>query len=290
MTDEDRVQSALAAHIQYSELGGPAPDTTHLTPAELARLGDLIALLDQTEGVMFDRGANGDIDEPSAQTEAGQRTLDAVREVLSAPARVVTDFAATQFRIEGMAVVEGWVVGTFGGRVRVWLLADEGALEGSDRWLRDLGRIFRHFGDTSAVLLVEPDLSCLIVEPEDCAPVIEVPTGSLMGRRYRRPVHPVGEALSVFLRELTPYWEPMDTITNHMTNVDVPPIAQERADLAIEEQVTSGKRARQATKKAALAALSDKDARSLSKLVTDVHQGRVPPDEVEEQLRRLASR
>ncbi len=292
MTDEDRVQEALAAHIQHAEFGGPAPDTSHLTPAELSRLGDLIALLDQTEGLMFDRGTDGDIDEPSAQTGAGRRTLDALADVLSAPARVVNDFAATQLRIEGMNVLEGWIVGAFGGRVRVWLLGDEGALEGSDRWLKDLGRLFRLFSDTSAVLLVEPDLQCLVVQPEDCAPTIEVPAGSLVGRRYRRPVHPVGDALSVFLREVTPYWEPMRAITDetHATLVDVAPIAQERAEFAITEQVTSGKRARQAPKKSALIALGEKAARNLSKLVVDVHQGRLSVDDIETQLRRLASR
>jgi hypothetical protein len=292
MTDEERVQEALAAHIQHTEFGGPAPDTSHLTPAEVARLNDLIALLDQTEGVMFDRGTDGDIDEPSARTEVGQRTLDVLRDVLSAPARVVTDFAATQFRIEGMNVLEGWVVGTFGGRVRLWLLGDEGALEQSDRWLKDLGRLFRLFSDTSAILLVEPDLSCLLVQPEDCAPTIEVPAGSLVGRRYRRPVHPVGDALSVFLRELTPYWEPMQRIADEAQRaaIEVTPIAKERAELAIEEQVAAGKRARQQTKKAALTELTDRDARNLLKLVVDVHQGRANADDIEEQLRKLASR
>jgi hypothetical protein len=292
MTDEERVQEALAAHIQHTEFGGPAPDTSHLTPAEVARLNDLIALLDQTEGVMFDRGTDGDIDEPSAQTEAGQRTLDALRDVLSPPARVVTDFAATQFRIDGMNVLEGWVVGTFGGRVRLWLLGDEGALEQSDRWLKDLGRVFRLFSDTSAVLLVEPDLSCLVVQPEDCAPTIEVPAGSLVGRRYRRPVHPVGDALSAFLRELTPYWAPMQPIADRTqrTAIDVAPIAQERAELAVSEQVSAGKRARQHAKKAALVELTDRDARNLAQLVVDTHEGRASTDDIEEQLRRLASR
>jgi hypothetical protein len=194
--------------------------------------------------------------------------------------------------IEGMDVVEGWIVGTFGGRVRVWLLASEGALASSDRWLRDLGRVFRLFPDTTAITLVEPDLSCLLVQPEDCAPTIEVPRGSLVGRRYRRPIHPVGEALSVFLRELIPYWEPMQGITDQTsgTIVEVPPIAQEQADRAIEGQVAAGGRARKTNpKRKALTELGEAEAGELTKLVLEIYEGRTQPDDLEEQLRRLAT-
>ncbi len=289
---EDRVQEALAAHLEHVELGGPEPDVSHLSPAETERLQDLIGLLDQTQGIAFGRGIDEGRGEPTTSTEAGERLVAALLNTLSAPARMVSDPAATTFGIEGMNVVEGWIVGTFGGRVRVWLLADEGALEGSDKWLRDLGRVFRLFPDTSAVTLVEPDLSCLLVQPEDCAPTIEVPRGLLVGRRYRRPVHPVGEALSVFLRELTPYWEPMHGISEeaNRTTVDVSPIAQERADRAIEDQVAAGSRARKTNpKRKALTELSDRDAGDLAKLVLEIHEGRAQAEDVDEELRRLAT-
>src|SRR4029077_19792837 len=120
------------------------------------------------------------------------------------------DPAVATVDVPGMRVVEGWVVGTFGGRIRVWLLEGEGALGAGDRWLGDLARVFRLLPDTTAVALVESDLSCLIVLPEDFAPTIEVPRGSLVARRSRRPVQPVAEALPAFLLELIPYWEPME--------------------------------------------------------------------------------
>ncbi|MGH2759284.1 MAG: hypothetical protein ACRDKJ_06925 [Actinomycetota bacterium] len=289
--DRDHVQEALAAHLEHVEVGGPEPDTSHLTAAERAELQDLIELLDETEGVAFGRGLDVGPDEPAAATEAGERVISALREALSAPARVTSDPAATRMGIAGMDVAEGWIVGTFGGRVRVWLLAEEGALEGSDRWLRDLGRVFRLFPDTAALTLVEPDLSALLVQPEDCAPTIEVPGGSLVGRRYRRPVHPVGEALSVFLRELIPYWEPMHDIGDRATRtVDIPPIAREQADRAIEGQVAAGGRARKTNpKRKALTELGDREAESIATLVLDIHEARTQPDDVEEVLRRLAT-
>jgi hypothetical protein len=289
---DDRIEQALAAHLEHVELGGPVPDTSHLTPDELEKLKELIGLLDQTEGVAFGRGIDDEGVEPAVSSAAGARVIATLRDALPAPARVTSDPAATTMGIEGMNVVEGWVVGTFGGRVRVWLLAEEGALASSDQWLRGLGRVFRLFPDTAALTLVEPDLSCLLVQPEDCAPTIEVPRGSLVGRRYRRPIHPVGEALSVFLRELIPYWEPMHGISDQAggTIVDVPPIAQEQAARAVEEQVAAGSRARKTNpKRKALTELGEKEAGELAKLVLEIHEGRAQPDDLDEVLRRLAT-
>jgi len=290
---DDRVQEALAGHIEHLELGGPAPDVAHLSAAELEQLRELISLLDETEGIAFDRGIDEGLGEPAATTDAGVRLVAAVREALAPPARMTTDPAATTMGVPGMDVVEGWVVGTFGGRVRVWLLASEGAFSSSDSWLRHLGRVFRLFPDTAAVAIVEPDLSCLLVQPEDCAPTIEVPHGSLVGRRYRRPIHPVGEALSVFLRELIPYWEPMRGITDQASStiVDVPPIAREQAVRAIEGQVAAGGRARKTNpKRKALKDLGDQEAGALAKLVGEIHDGRAQPEDIDEELRKMATK
>lgn len=288
---ENRVQEALAAHLEHLELGGPEPDVSHLTAEELEKLRSLIGLLDQTEGVAFGRGLDEDRAESSASSEAGRRLVAALHDALPAAARIGNDPAATTIGVPGASVVEGWIVGTFGGRIRVWLLAREGALEASDEWLRDLGGVFRLLPDTAAVALVEPSLSCLIVQPEDCAPAIEVPHGSIVARRYRRPVHPVGEALSVFISELIPYWEPMQGIGDQARiAIDVPPIASERAARAIEDQVAAGGRARKTNpKRKALTELGEEEAGGIAKLLLDVHDGRMRPDEVEHELRRLAA-
>jgi hypothetical protein len=196
----------------------------------------------------------------------------------------------TTIEVPGMHAVEGWVVGTFGGRIRVWLLEEQGALAASDAWLGHLARVFRLLPDTTAVALVEPDLSCLIVQPEDCLPTIEVPRGSLAPRRYRRPVQPVGEALSAFLLELIPHWEPLEPITERVVpTVEVEPDVRERADRAVQDQVAAGGRARKTNpKRKALTSLSETDAAGIADLVLEVHDGRVQPNEVEDVLRRLA--
>jgi hypothetical protein len=287
---EDRVQEALEAYLAHLEVGGPGPDVSHLSAEEHEKLDALIALLDQTEGVAFGRGLDESRADVSASTEAGQRLLAALSDTLPPAARVGRDPAMTTIEVPGMHAVEGWVVGTFGGRIRVWLLEEQGALAASDAWLGHLARVFRLLPDTTAVALVEPDLSCLIVQPEDCLPTIEVPRGSLVPRRYRRPVQPVGEALSAFLLELIPHWEPLEPITERVVpTVEVEPDVRERADRAVQDQVAAGGRARKTNpKRKALTSLSETDAAGIADLVLEVHDGRVQPNEVEDVLRRLA--
>jgi hypothetical protein len=287
---DDRVQEALEAHLDHLELGGPEPDVSHLSVEEREKLEALIGLLDQTEGVAFGRGLDESRADVSASTDSGQRVLAALSDALPPAARVGRDPAMTTIEVPGMPAVEGWVVGTFGGRIRVWLLEEEGALAASDAWLGHLARVFRLLPDTTAVALVEPDLSCLIVQPEDCLPRIEVPRGSLVPRRYRRPVQPVGEALSAFLLELIPHWEPLEPITERVVpTVEVEPDVRERAGRAVQDQVAAGGRARKTNpKRKALTSLGETDAAGIADLVLEVHDGRVRPDEVEDVLRRLA--
>ena len=154
----------------------------------------------------------------------------------------------------------------------------------------DLARVFRLLPDTTAVALVESDLSCLIVLPEDLAPTIEVPRGSLVSRRYRRPVQPVAEALPTFLLELIPYWEPMERIAEQtVPAIEVEPDVRDRAVRAIQDQVAAGGRARKTNpKRIALTGLGEKDAAAIADLVLRVHDGRAGPDAVDGDLRRLA--
>jgi len=289
---EDRVEEALAAHLEHLELGGPAPDLSHLSPAEQAALEDLVGLLDQTDGVAFGRGLEATASEVAASTEAGRRLVGHLHEALPAGARISADPAAQALGIPGLAVAEGFLVGTFGGRIRVWLLTQEGALATADAWLRTLDRAFRQFPDTAALAIVEPNLSCLLVQPEDCAPAIEVPEGALAARRYRRPVQPAGEAVAAFLRELIPHWEPLTAMsTERSLAIDVPAIAAERATAAVEEQAAAGARARKTNpKRKALSGLGQPEAAALADLVLGVAEGRVVPEAVEETLREMAKR
>jgi hypothetical protein len=183
-------------------------------------------------------------------------------------------------------------VGTFGGRIRVWLLAVDAAqdLESKDESLADLSRVFGSLPDTSAVALVARDLSCLIVRPEDCAPQIRIPSGSLVGRRYKQPIQPVDDAVLAFLNELIPYWDPIPAFDpDTALTVDVGALGEEFVTAAIERQRGVGQRARKGNpKKDVLLALGKKEVSALTKLARGLLDGSVSSKEVEEQIERLA--
>ena len=290
----DRVQEALAAYLEYLEMGGREPETDHLDPKELDELRGLIAALELTEGVEFGLGRDraGERGKGAAPRQgATEHLLAQLREELPPDARVESDAAHAFSHVGGIEVTDAWIVGTFGGRVRVWLLAIGTAqeLEGNGECLPDLDRAFGALPDTSAVALVAEDLSCLIVQPEDCAPQISIPSGSLLGRGYRRPVRPAADAIGDLLSELIPYWDPIPAFESDPASIGSPIPSEEHAAAAIEEQRAIGQRARKGNpKKDVLLALGGDEASTISSLIDGLIDGSVDPEEIEERIERSA--
>ena len=291
---EDRVQEALAAHLDHLEMGGPAPDTSYLDANERRELEELIAALELTEGVAFGRGRDeqAGADAPTAVTAEGTRVIGGLREALGPGIRIEADENRLITQVGGLAIVDRWIVGTFGGRVRVWLLEVETAtaVEENADCLADLKRVFRMFPDMAAIALVGRDLTALVVEPEDCEPRIQVPSGALVSRRYRRAVQPVVEAIPSFLDELIPYWDPMPAFeSDGGVHVDVSSLGNDFVLRAVERQRGIGERARKGNpKKDVLLALGMKEITSLTKLANGLFEGSLDADAVEERIERLA--
>jgi hypothetical protein len=296
--NDDRVQEALAAYLDHLELGGPRPDTSHLTQAEQKQLEELIRELDMTEGVAF-----GFKREPSPAAEAearGERSatsealLASLRDRLPSDVSIDPDRTGRVAQVGGFEVLDAWIVGTFGGRVRVWVVASDRVqeLESNADCLEDIGRVFAMFPDTTAVALVAADLSCLIVQPEDCSPKISIPSGSLVGRRYQLPIRPADEAISAFLNELVPYWDPVPAFdTDTRVIMDVAAAGKELVNAAIENQRGIGARARKGNpKKDVLLALGDKEVSALSKWVDGLLDGSISSEETESRIERLATK
>ncbi len=299
----DRIEEALAAYLDHVEMGGPEPDVSHLSPSEREELDELIRILDLTGGVALGLGRSEGKTEASPIEDAADSDVDLarrgfgdvpvqLREALPPDVRITPDPTATVARLGGVDVVGGWLVGTFGGRVRVWLLDVDGTeeLRENDGCLDDLGRVFRMLPDTAAIAIVGRDAMSLLVEPEDCAPHVQGPGGTLVGRRYRRPIQPVGAAVSAFLHELIPYWDEVPTFDeSEAISVDVAPIAEQAAEAAIETQRAIGERARKANpKKEALLDLGQREIAALTKIAAGLYEGKLDADEVVAQLERLA--
>ncbi|MGH2788774.1 MAG: hypothetical protein ACRDJV_12875 [Actinomycetota bacterium] len=294
MADSDKVQEALAAFLEQLEMGGAEPDVSHLTDVERRELQELIDALELTEGVAFGRGREESSTVLEAATEEGKRLLADLRGSLPPGVRLEADENRLIAHVGRLALVDRFVVGTFGGRVRVWLVDIDGiqAIEESADALTDLGRVFRMFPDMSAVALVGRDLSCVIVEPEDTAPQIQVPSGSFVSRRFRRAIEPAVQALPAFLDELIPYWDPMPSFDPESgVRIDIAEVASDFAGAAIESQRRIGERARRGNpKKDALAAFGGKESKAVDALVKGLFDGSIDPNDVEGRIERLAER
>jgi len=304
----DRIEEALAAYLDHVEMGGSKPDVTHLSPSEREELGELIRILELTGGVALGLGRGDEAtDEESSSPdvasrplphalppELGERVVAELREALPPDVRITPDPIAVVSRLGGVDILAGWLVGTFGGRIRVWLLDVDDAeeLKQNEDCLDDLGRVFRMLPDTAAIAIAAKDSTCLLVEPEDCAPHIQGPGGALVGRRYRRPIQPVAEAVAAFLHELIPYWDPVPAFDQaEELSVDVTTIAEQASKSAIEAQQAIGERARKSNpKKEALLDLGTREVSALKKLVAGLYDGSVDPDDVAAQLKKLAQR
>jgi hypothetical protein len=289
----DRVQEALAAHLEYLEMGGQEPAIDHLDPVEQEELRGLIAALELTEGVEFGLGRDRPgTAEATPRNGASEQLLAQLREVLPPDARVESDAASAFPQVGGVEVTDAWIVGTFGGRIRVWLLAIGTAqeLEGNTESLRDLARAFAALPDTSAIALVAEDLSCLTVLPEDCAPQITIPSGSLLGRGFRHPVRPAADAIGDLLTELIPYWDPIPAFdADPASTIGSPVPSHDHAADAIDEQRAIGQRARKGNpKKDVLLSLGDEEVSTISSLIDGLIDGSVDPGEIEERIERSA--
>lgn len=304
----ERIREALSAYLEYFEMGGSEPETSHLNLTERDELKRLVDGLRLTEGVPFGVGRGeheeqrSDDSPPSRvsrlrggnEPDLTQSVVVELRETLPFDARIDLDPVDLIPQVDEFEILGRWVVGTFGGRIRVWLLDVTTAerLEETTAILGDLDRVFRSLPDTAAIALVAADLTCLLVEPEDCAPKIQVPEGSLIARRYQRPLQPLSEALHAFMNELVPYWDPVPQFQQDAGLViDAMHVSDEFVRTAVQDQVAIGQRARKGNpKKDALLALGAREVAGLKKIADQLLKGDIKPSDVEARLETLAKK
>jgi hypothetical protein len=300
-----RIEKALAAYLEYLEIGGRPPDTSHLSASEQEELRILIEAVDLTEGVAFGLGhrqeAGAVLEPPAANAPRGtaqaprlaasEELVSELRRTLPFDARIEWDPEDCIPDVGGIAVLDRWIVRTFGGRVRLWLLASDVAdeFERNTATLVDLGQAFRTFSETTAIALVARDLSCLLIEPQDSAPQIQVPGGLLVVHQYKRPILPVSDAIGGFLSELLPHWDPVPAVERRgMSRADLENLVGELVKKAIEGQRATGSRAHKANpRREALLALGEREIARLKRLAIGLFESSVKPGDVEGRLSKI---
>lgn len=296
---EPAVEEAVARHLEFMELGGTEPDLSRLTKQDRLRVREILDMLELTEGVAL-RGPDGTealnpgrtITQVAAasDSETDRALLQELEHWLPVNSPIDVDHTPDGFQLPGLPVVGSWTIGTPGGRIKLWLidLSEAEELESDLTHLAGLDRVFRAFPETAAIGLVCRDYSCILLEPQDCAPVIEVPTGGITARRYRRPIQPVGEALSAFIRDLIPEWETLPRFeARNVQATDVATVAEESAEAAVGIQKALGARARY-PKKEVLGSLGARETSAVAEMAVAIYEGRISLHEIEAQLRKLA--
>jgi hypothetical protein len=287
------------AYLRHLLAGGEAPDLANLDPRERADLERTFTLLDAIAGI------DPDLVPPFED--------DAVARALGRPAAAAgsdADVADTRQRVaaeierlrRGAAVVpdeeaarlagsrSDLLVRVGGARIRVAIVGP-GELARPEGLLREADRLFYRFPETAAVALVaaDDDLTSQIVEPQDCRPGVETPTGMRAGPRLRRPRLGLGAALASYLDEIEPVWEEPESIVEAADrDFDVELVAAETAAAVVRRLKDEALRARIPAKGIAFAALGDREVDELTRLVVDVARGRVGGEDVGERIGRLA--
>jgi hypothetical protein len=175
-----------------------------------------------------------------------------------------------------------------GVRIRI-MIVGPGELSHPQELLREADRLFYRFPETAAVALVADDeeLSCLLVEPQDCRPAVETPSGMRIGPRPRRPRLPLLAALASYLDEIEPVWEEPGTIVDAESDFDVAVLATETATAVVRRLKDEASRARIPAKGIAFAALGEEEVEDLAKLVMDVARGHLAAEDVGERISQI---
>jgi hypothetical protein len=287
----------IDAYLRHLLQGQETPDLAGLEAPNRAELERTFTLLDAIAGIDPDLV-------PSAEDDTVTRALGL------SPAAPPGDAAAIVRRVireierlgRGALVVpdeeaaglpdarSDLLVRVAGVRIRV-IMASPGELSRPEELLREADRLFYRFPETAAVALVaaDEDLSCQIVEPQDCRPGVETPTGLRVGPRPRRPRLALGAALASYLDEIEPVWdEPESIVEAADRDFDVAVVAAETAAAVVRRLRDEAVRARIPAKGVAFAALGDREVEELTRLVMDVARGSLAGEDVGERIGRLA--
>jgi hypothetical protein len=290
------------AYLRHVLEGGEAPDLAGVGEQERTELQRTFTLLDAIAGIDADlvppleddpvARALGFTPVEAAAPAVAARREDARRRItrdiqrMNRGAVVLTDEEAAELP----DAPSDLLVRVAGVRIRVMIVGPD-ELSHPGELLREADRLFYRFPETAAVALVadDDDLSCLLVEAQDCRPAVETPTGLRIGPRPRRPRLPLVAALASYLDEIEPVWEEPGTIIHAESDFDVAVLAAETATAVVRRLKDEASRARIPAKAFAFAALGEEEVEELAKLVMDVARGHLAADDIGERISQITT-
>ncbi|HEY8200437.1 MAG TPA: hypothetical protein VII47_03705 [Actinomycetota bacterium] len=288
------------AYIRHLANGEEAPnlDLASVEPGARAELEETFTLLDAIAGIDPDLVPEAGAD-PVAQALGFEAGRGAGPVHLAQADEVRLRIAEEIHRMhrgalvapdEEAALVPGarsdLLVRVAGVRIRVAAVG-AGELAQLGELLAEADRLFYRFPETAAVALVAADdeLTCQLVEAQDCRPAVEVPAGTRVGPHPRHPQLPLRTALESYLDDIEPIWDEPDVIGDAAGEAfDVETVAAGIATAVVRRLADEGSRARIAAKRTALAALGDPEIAALARLVVDVSRGRIAGPGIDERL------
>jgi hypothetical protein len=294
---EDR-DEMVGAYIRHLLRGQEPPDLASLGPQARAELEKTFTLLDAIAGIAPDLVPQAG-DDPVAEALGLEPATPATSPPAGTPGdarrRIVQEIglmnrgalvAADEEAASLPDARSDLLVRVAAVRIRIAIVgADE--LARLEELLLEADRLFYRFPETAAVALVADDdeLSCQVVEPQDCRPAVVAPTGTRVGPRPGRPELPLRLALTSYLDDIEPVWEEPEAMAGATDReFDVGAVAAETATAVVRRLKDEASRARITARRAALAALGDREIEALTRLVVDVSRGRISGDDIGERI------
>jgi hypothetical protein len=169
-----------------------------------------------------------------------------------------------------------------GARLRVQVVEPE-QLRATPELLTKSERLFYEFPETSAVAWIARDeeMTTQVIEPVDCYPAIEIPSGARRPPRPRRPALMLSLAIGRYREEAAAMWEPSLSIATRIeegTPIEV--VAHEVSTRAIARLAQEGTKARTKAKRDTWIPLGKEEADAIARVVRDVHRGILDTEDI----------
>ena len=282
---KERNAELIDAYLRHIHEGGDVPDLSDLSEEESRELAATFKMLDAIAGVPADLVPDLEQD-PVAKALGFIPSLDAsvpqfspiedvvVTEIesMGRDATILRDAEAAHIgdaRSNLLLRVEG---------IRIRLVIVESLEQEGEDALHKADRIFYRFPNTSAVVFVQADEELLsqILESRDCRPAIQTPEGVLVPPRPRYPRLPLRSALTGYLEDVEPIWDPPNAATGMTSDsASADEIARDVALSVIRRLSEDGAKAKTPAKKETWIPLGDKEADGLARLILDIHSGSI---------------